>query len=120
MRPDRDDTAYLWDMLEAAKTVQGFVEGKSYIHFLQDKMLKSAVERQIEIIGEAARKVSVEFRENHPDIPWQGIISQRHVLAHEYGEIKYDRLWHVSTIRINELIDLLTPLIPPIPPEVDL
>ena len=75
-------------------------------------MLRSAVERQIEIIGEAARRVSKDFQEAHPEIPWRPIQAQRHVLAHEYGEIKHDRIWRVADVHIPELILLLAPLVP--------
>ena len=71
-----------------------------------------SVERQIEIIGEAARRVSMEFQQAQPDIPWRPIQAQRHVLAHEYGEIKHDRIWRVVTVHIPDLIEQLEPLIP--------
>ena len=82
--------------------------------------MKRAIERLIEIVGEAAWHVSRECKDTHPEIPWQGIIGQRHVLAHEYGDIKYDRLWRIAAIRTKELIALLTPLIPILPPSVEL
>jgi uncharacterized protein with HEPN domain len=62
MRPERYDAAYLWDMLDAARTVTGFIQGRSYQDYLRDKMLRSAVERNVEIIGEAAGKISKSFR----------------------------------------------------------
>jgi hypothetical protein len=52
------------------------------------------------IIGEAARKVSMAFQEEHPEIPWRPIMEQRHVLAHEYGEIQQDRVWRVAATRV--------------------
>jgi len=78
-------------------------------------VLQAAVERKIEIIGEAARNISATFQQEHPEIPWRGIISQRHFLAHEYGEVLQEKLWRVATGRIPELIALLTPLLPPPP-----
>ena len=74
MRPNERDAAYLWDMLEAAKNVHDFTRNLAFHHYQQDKKLKLAVERSIEIIGEAASKVSREFQEAHPEIPWKGII----------------------------------------------
>lgn len=111
------DAAYLWDMMDAAKTVCDFVKGVKYHQYERDRKLQMAVERAIEIIGEAARNVSNEFQENHPEIPWRGIIGQRHMLAHEYGEIKQERMWIVVSERIPELIKLLKPLLPAIPKE---
>lgn len=112
MAVDRDDNAYLWDMLTAARAVEGFVQGRDFGGYLADLMLRSAVERQIEIIGEAARGISKEFQAAHPEIPWRPIQAQRHVLAHEYGEIKHDRIWRVATIHIPDLIGRLGPLVP--------
>ena len=80
-------------------------------------MLRSAVERQVEIIGEAARRISKPFQEAHPEVSWRPIQAQRHVLAHDYGEIRHDRLWRVTTDHVPELIALLTPLLPADPPE---
>jgi len=113
MPPDERDVAYLWDMLEAARTARDFTAGATLEDYLGDRKLQLAVERVIEIIGEAARRVSESFRSDHPEIPWRAIIGQRHVLAHEYGEIKQERIWNVATERVSELIALLEPLVPP-------
>ena len=118
MRPEGQETASLWDMLQAAKAVNEFVSGRPFAEYERDLMLRSAVERQIEIIGEAARKVSAAFRRSQPNIPWSGIISQRHVLAHEYGEIRNERIWRVAMIDVPELIKQLEPLVPE-PPATD-
>ena len=112
MRPEERDLAYLWDMLDAARTVRDFAEGVKFHQYECDRKLQLAVERAIEIIGEAARNVSKDFQDSHSDIPWRGIIGQRHMLAHEYGEIKQERMWLVVTERIPELIRLLEPLVP--------
>jgi uncharacterized protein with HEPN domain len=116
MQPEDADNAYLWDMLDAAKAVQEFVAGKSFNDYLEDRMLRGAVERHVEIIGEAANKVSQSFQEEHAEIPWRSIIGQRHVLAHEYGEIKHELMWNVINDHLPELTDKLEKLIPP-PPE---
>ena len=112
MSADRDDLAYVVDMLSASRAVVLFVSDKTLSDYLSDLLLRSAVERQVEIVGEAARRVSREFREIHPEIPWRPIQAQRHVLAHDYGEIKHDRLWRVAVEHIPELVKLLEPLVP--------
>ncbi len=119
MKPEDKDAAYLCDMLESAKLVRQFVENVLFINYERDRKLQLAVERAIEIIGEAAHKVSDSFQQAHPEIPWRGIIGQRNVLAHEYGEIKQERLWLVAKERIPDLISKLEPLIPPLPPETN-
>lgn len=117
MQPEERDVAYLWDMLDAARTVREFVAGANFHQYMQDRKLQLAVERAVEIIGEAARRVSEACREAHPEIPWRSIIAQRNVLAHEYGEIKQERMWIVASSRIPELIALLEPLVPEISAE---
>ncbi|REJ98633.1 MAG: DUF86 domain-containing protein [Planctomycetota bacterium] len=115
MPAERDDNASLWDMLAAARAVESFVRDRTFSDYQAELMLRSAVERQIEIIGEAAGRVSPEFQAAHPEVPWRPIQAQRHVLAHEYGEIKHDRIWRVAVEHIPELIRMLTPLVPESP-----
>lgn len=110
------DAAYLWDMLDAAGAIQEFTAGVSLDAYLKDRKLQLAVERAIEIIGEAARLVSAELKALHPEIAWRQIVAQRNVLARDYGEIKQDRIWLVATKRIPELVAQLRPLMPPIDP----
>ncbi|MEX2159953.1 MAG: HepT-like ribonuclease domain-containing protein [Dehalococcoidia bacterium] len=103
-------------MLQAARELQAFVTNRLRDDLDDDRMFRLAAERAVEIIGVAASRVSQDFRAAHPEVPWQGVIGQRNVIAHEYGDIILDRLWVVATERIPELIRLLEPLIPP-PPE---
>jgi len=116
MLPDKKDAALLWDMLNAATEIAQFVEGVTYAEFESNKMLRYAVERQVLVIGEAAKRVSAAFKDSYPQIPWTPIVGQRNILAHEYGEVLIERIWRVSTVFVPELIKLLTPLIPK-PPE---
>jgi uncharacterized protein with HEPN domain len=117
MPPDRD-AAHLWDMLTYARQSQRFVSGMSFEQYQQDEIRRFALERVIEVIGEAARRISPEFQQAHPEIPWQPITAQRIVLAHLYHRIDHVKIWDVATVKIPLLISLLEPLIPPLPPEV--
>lgn len=109
---DETDAALLWDMLHAAREVRSFVEGVTLQEYLGDLMRQRAVERSIEIIGEAARGLSKPFRDSQPDIAWRPIIAQRHILAHEYAAVLPSRLWRVATIHVPELILRLEVLLP--------
>ena len=115
MRPEERDIASLWDMREAARDILEFIHAVSYTDFAASKVLRYAVERQLLVIGEAARRVSSAFKAGHPDIPWQSLIAQRNVIAHEYGEILVERIWRVASERLPELVRQLDPLIPPPP-----
>ncbi len=115
MLPREKDAAYIWDMLDAAKTVCSFIDGVKFYQYESDRKTQLAVERAIEIIGDAARHISSEFQALHSEIPWKGIIGQRHILAHDYGEVKQERMWVVVTVHIPKLIRLLEALVPDIP-----
>jgi len=117
MPPDRRDMARLWDMLDAARAIIEFIRGKRYEDLLRERMLRNAVERNLEIIGEAARSVSQGFRDAHPEIQWRAMVSLRNVLAHEYGEIRYERLWTISTEQLPVLVGQLEELGAEGPPE---
>lgn len=82
----RDD-AYLLDMLLAARKVQNFTRRVDLEQFKKDELRQDAVMRQIQIIGEAVRKVSLQYQRKHPEIPWQGIIGIRNRLIYEYFHI---------------------------------
>lgn len=117
-RNESRDPAYLWDMLDAAKTIAAFVADRTFNDFQTNRMFRNAVERNMEIIGEAANRISEDFQKSHPEIPWRNIIGQRNILIHEYGEVKNERIWVVATERIPELISLLKPLLPQATSEV--
>lgn len=112
MPPDETNLAYLWDMYNAAREIPEFTAGLNLNSFARNKLIRYAVERQIMVIGEAAKNISVKFKEAHPEFPWRSIIAQRNVIAHEYGEILVERIWIVATESVPELLVLLEPFIP--------
>jgi uncharacterized protein with HEPN domain len=117
MRRDRGDPAFLYDMLKAARDVLRFVHGKSRVEYDADDILQAAVERKVEIIGEAARNLSKGFRDGNPQVPWQQITTTRHILAHDYDTVNHDTVWRIVTMHVPDLIGQLTPLLPPPPPD---
>lgn len=114
MQPEDRDPAYLWDMLEAAREVGDMLKDHDMAAFLADRVLLRATERSVEIIGEAARRVSSHYTEAHPEIPWRNIIGQRNILAHEYGQIDHGLLYKTAVEDIPTLIVLLEELMPPL------
>lgn len=104
MRLDTRDMARLWDMLDAARSAVGFVEGMSSGDFCSDRKTRQAVERNLEIIGEAARCVSPGVHEAFPEIPWRSMTALRNVLAHEYGDIRFEIIWSITTNKLPLLI----------------
>ncbi|HTF47546.1 MAG TPA: HepT-like ribonuclease domain-containing protein [Pseudonocardia sp.] len=96
MRPD--PRKYLWDALRAAERLGRFAHGKSFADYQADELLKSAVERQFEIIGEALNqlsKVSPELAEQVPELP--RIVAFRNILIHGYAMVDDALVWQVLT-----------------------
>jgi uncharacterized protein with HEPN domain len=105
------DPAYLLDILQECRLVLTFVEGIDQNVFNTDLLRQHAVTRSIEIIGEAAKRLSDEFRDLHPEIPWKLIISMRNVLIHQYDDVKLDVVWDVLHNEIPTLITQIAPFI---------
>lgn len=108
----RDDT-YLVDMLESAKIALDYVLGKSWDEFSEDMQCQDAVVRRIEIIGEAARRLSQETRDQHPQIPWREITSMRNLVIHEYDVVDIGQVWDTIQNKIPPLINELAKIVPP-------
>ncbi|MBE7557599.1 DUF86 domain-containing protein [bacterium] len=101
------DAARLWDMLDAARAIEEFVRGRTFEEYLSNRMMRGAVERNLEIIGEAARHVSGKARNMFADIPWTSVIGLRNIIAHEYGEIRHEKVWGICRDRLPALIEQL-------------
>lgn len=113
MPPDERDAALLWDMLRHARKVRELAGGRTLADYESDDVLRLAIERLVQIVGEAACRLTKPCRDAHPQIPWPAIMAQRHVLVHGYGVIINKKIWDVATIHIPELIRLLEQLPPP-------
>lgn len=104
---DVKDAARLWDMLDAARAIEEFVGGSTFEEYLSNRMMRGAVERRLEIIGEAARRVSEATRGMFAGIPWTSVVGLRNIIAHEYGEILHEKVWAISRNRLPALIEQL-------------
>ena len=111
MRPEARDPGYLWDMRRAARELLGFLQGKTLEDLSSDRMLELTVEKELEIIGELARRISDEFKLAHPEIPWSDMIALRNVLVHRYEDVKLEVLWNETLPKLNELDTELTLII---------
>ena len=118
MQDKQRDTTYLWDIRQAGQEVLQFVKGLTFHDFENNKMIRYAVERQLLVIGEAANHLSESFKAEHAHIPWNSIVAQRNILAHEYGEILVERIWLVASERVPELLKYIEPLVSE-PPQED-
>lgn len=93
------DILYLTHIREAIRNISNFTEGGKS-EFIQSKLIQDAVIRNLEVIGEATKKISKEVRENESDIPWKEMAGLRDVLIHDYFGIDIYIVWNVV---INEL-----------------
>ena len=109
----RDDASYLLDMLVAARDAVAFAAGLSFSEFTRDQRTQLAILKSVEIVGEAASRVSVETREAHPAIPWREIVGMRNRLVHAYFEIDLRLVWDTVGNDLPPLIAQLEPLVPP-------
>lgn len=89
----RDDTVYLRHILDAIELIREYTKGMSENEFLANTMAHDAVVRQIEIIGEAARNISDEFKDKHPKLPWGKMVGIRNKIIHEYFNVNYAIVW---------------------------
>ena len=117
MQPDARDAALLSDMVQFADEVHLIVARIAPNDYLQDLVTRRAIERCVELIGEAADHVSEAFRDAHPEIPWREIIAQRHRLVHGYRDIDPERIRNVVDRRLPALVEQMRALLPPAPPD---
>jgi uncharacterized protein with HEPN domain len=107
------ELVYLLDILQSAEMIQSFVSDMDQIAFEADIKTQDAIIRRIEVIGEAVRRLSLEFRASHTDIPWQQIAGMRSKLIHEYDRVDLVAVWEVVQLDIPKLIAQIHPFIPP-------
>ena len=107
-----DSAKYLWDVRYAAALVERFIAGKGFDEYASDLLVKSAVERQLEIIGEALNalhKVDPELAKRVPDS--SQIIAFRNILIHGYAVIKHERVWTVANESVPILLNAVQALL---------
>lgn len=90
MRPEK---LYLIDIVEAAEAIQRFVGSQSKEDFWDDDLRQSAVLHQLMVIGEAAARLSAQFKAQYPQVEWQQIIGFRNVLVHAYFSLSLPIIW---------------------------
>ncbi len=103
MREKPRDKERLNHMIEAIDNIFEFTKGKSFYVYKNDKMLRFAVIKNIEIVGEVAYLLTKEFRVKHPSIEWDDMIGMRHILVHGYYQIKDEIIWATIETELQPL-----------------
>jgi uncharacterized protein with HEPN domain len=83
----------------------------TFAEYESNKMLRMAVERGFQILGDAARRVNEQFKAEHPEIPWSAVVKHRNVVVHDYADLSLGRLWEVVQRDLLGLVRNLEPLI---------
>ncbi|MFN0165417.1 MAG: DUF86 domain-containing protein [Bryobacteraceae bacterium] len=106
----KDDLLYAGHMLDCARDAISLLGGRTRCEFDADKALRLALTHLLQTIGEAARRVSSEYRSQHASIPWDAIIGMRHRVVHDYMNVDEDIVWEVVTKELGSLIQQLEAL----------
>ena len=105
-----EDRVRLDHMIGAAENAMEFVSGRERSELDTNRMLLFAVVRAVEILGEAASKISEESRSAHGAVPWKAIIGMRNRLVHAYFDINTQTVWETATVEIPAILPLLRQL----------
>ena len=108
----RNDKVYVRHILDAAREAVGFADGRSRADLDIDRQLNLSLVRLLEVIGEASRGISREFREAHPEVAWKKMIGMRDRLIHGYFDINLDVVWQSVTEDLPPLIAQMEKIVP--------
>jgi uncharacterized protein with HEPN domain len=92
----KEDIIYIEHILDALKKITEYISGKDEASFLKDSLVQDAVIRQFEVIGEATKRISKDFREKHTSVPWKDMAGMRDVLIHDYIDVDIFMVWKTA------------------------
>jgi len=111
MAAPRDPRVVLEQMLEAIADIEQIIAGKSFAAYAAERTARRAVERCIEIVSEASRRLPPDLKERHPAIPWPKIAAIGNVLRHDYDVVNDATIWHAATVDLLPLKSALESLL---------
>ena len=103
----KDDKIYIEHILQSIDRIEAYLSGKDHQSFSDDFMTQDAVVRQLEIIGEATKRISIELRNINPQVPWSDKAGMRDILIHDYIDVDIDIVWKTASESIIKLKSLL-------------
>ena len=103
----KDDKIYIEHILQSIDRIEAYLSGKDHQSFSDDFMTQDAVVRQLEIIGEATKRISKELRNINPQVPWSDMAGMRDILIHDYIDVDIDIVWKTASESIIMLKSLL-------------
>ena len=99
----KDNTIYLRHIIDSIAKIKRYLNGISFAEFEKDEMRVSAVIREMEIIGEAAHNVEIDFQSAHPEIEWRKMTDMRNFLIHQYFGVSEKIVWDTYQNDLNHL-----------------
>ena len=100
---NRTDKDFLYDIQEAVRRIKAYTHEMTYKEFLADTRTQDAVIRNLEIIGEATKKLSVRLRNQYPSVPWKEMAGARDRLIHHYFGVDIEVVWKISIAELSDL-----------------
>jgi uncharacterized protein with HEPN domain len=91
----KDDSVYLHHIIDAFMQIEYYIDGVSHEEFLSNKLLQDGVIRQLEVMGEAARNLSDDLRNEYPQVPWRQMIGLRNRMIHAYFNVNLQIIWEI-------------------------
>ncbi|MFQ5591466.1 MAG: DUF86 domain-containing protein [Phycisphaerae bacterium] len=108
----KDDTVYVGHMLDNARKATNLLGDRDRTAYDADEALRLALAHLLQVVGEAARRISDDFRDRHQNIPWKAIVGMRHKVVHDYMDVDEEIVWDTVTREIPPLIAQLEAIIP--------
>jgi uncharacterized protein with HEPN domain len=107
----RGDKEFLWDITEAVQRIESYTADMTYEKFLQDTKTQDAVIRNIEIVGEAVKNISMDLRRKHKDIDWKNLAGMRDKIIHFYFGVNWAIAWSVIKEKLPALKEKIQDLL---------
>ncbi|MBW8039077.1 MAG: DUF86 domain-containing protein [Planctomycetes bacterium] len=107
----KNDSVRIRHILDSAREAISFADNRSRTDLDTDRKLNLSLVRLLEIIGEAARGISEDFRQNHPDLPWNKMVGMRDRLIHGYFDVNLDVVWETITEDLPDLVAQLEKMV---------
>lgn len=108
----KGNSVYVGHMLDTAHKAVSLISGKSRGDYDRDETLRIALTHLLQVIGEAAGRVSKDFCDAHPEIPWEAVTGMRHKVVHDYMDVDEDIVWDTVTEELSPLITALEKIVP--------
>lgn len=108
----KDDWVYVAHMLDMSKQAIDIVSSKNRSEYDADIVLRLALTHLVQVIGEAAQRVSIEFQNDHPEIPWREITGMRNRIVHDYLNVDEDVVWQVIQGDLPVLVNIIQSVLP--------